>query len=160
MFSLRMTVKMRTSKKHPVHTKRATVSMVFVTPWNLLLVRLLACISSSEIQIINFAYLSTGHPILTWARMWRFSVIVRNQKGSASKIMGSTDIDHHRHRGGFFNRCFSEHFDKYRTIFANKCTVYWNIKCYNLYLKYLFIWLLHFSIPHGPSSGSIRLESC
>ena len=24
----------------------------------------------------------------------------------------------------FFNRCFSVHFDKYKTIFANKCTVY------------------------------------
>ena len=55
-----------------------------------------------------------------------------------------------------FNRCFSVHFDKYKTIFTNKCTVYYNIKCYNLYLKYLFIWLLHVSVPHGPPSGSIR----
>ena len=35
----------------------------------------------------------------------------------------------------------------YKTILPTNALFYWNIKCYNLYLKYLRIWLLHVSIP-------------
>ena len=43
---------------------------------------------SSEIRIFNFGCLSSGHYILTWARMWGSVVILRRQKGSASKRLG------------------------------------------------------------------------
>ena len=37
--------------------------------------------------------------------------------------------------------------------FANKCTFYQNVKCYSLYLKYLFIWLLHVSVTLDHHQG-------
>jgi len=70
MCSFRMTVKVRTSKKHPVPTKRAAVSVIVAIPCNFIVTEVIGMHLqlpklSSEIQIFNFAYLSPAHPILT-----------------------------------------------------------------------------------------------
>jgi hypothetical protein len=48
------------------------------------------CLSniSSEILVSNMGYLSSGHTILTSARMWGSVVIFRSQKGSANWKFG------------------------------------------------------------------------
>jgi len=52
--SFRMTVKTRNYEKHPVPTKRATVSMIFVIQCNLFLLRLLACICSYLNSVLRY----------------------------------------------------------------------------------------------------------
>jgi hypothetical protein len=45
---------------------------------------------SSEIYIFHFGYLSSGHSIFTWVRMWGSVVILRSQTGSESKGLDAT----------------------------------------------------------------------
>ena len=58
-----------------------------------------------------------------------------------------------------FNCCFTVHFDKYKPFLPTNVLFIKNIKCYSLYLKYLFIWFLHVSVPldhhQGACSGTL-----
>jgi hypothetical protein len=41
-----------------------------------------------------------------------------------------------------------------QNFFAKKCTLYWNLKCYNLHLQYLFILPLHVSVHSDHHQGA------
>ena len=45
---------------------------------------------SSETQIFNFGYLSSGHTAFMWARMWEPMVIFWSRKGSVNKKVWET----------------------------------------------------------------------
>jgi len=79
----------RICKKPPAPTKRATVTLVKVKSCNVLLLVLLICILKDLKSVLSYKFLisDTYQPdtIFMWARMPGSLVIIRNQKGSASK---------------------------------------------------------------------------
>ena len=52
---------------------------------------------TSQTQSCNIGYLQSGHPVFTWAGVWRSAVVIRSQKGSSSKAAWKTLL--HRHSG-------------------------------------------------------------
>jgi hypothetical protein len=48
---------------------------------------------SPRLQITNFEYVSSGHTMFTWARMWWSVVIFRSQKASTGKGLWNSGIN-------------------------------------------------------------------